>query len=292
MLQKLRQYSLKSFPKNFLLKRPVAGASIITLFNYLFLMIYRPAHTRPGYLLSYEGTMAIYCIGGGLTAFAVILLINRSGLFSAEKTWNVVKEITAVIMVVFAMGLAIFLLAFLVEAPGQRWNLPTILDSFRLTFMIGGIPLYLFTIININSLFTSKLTQADIGENISEAEPEEWITIDTPLKKEEPGFYPDEFLYAESDGNYVNVYLQKGENVRKEVIRISISSFEEQLAGIPYIMRTHRAFIVNLKKVKEASGNSLGYRLTIPLVPGELPVSRRHTGKFRSLYARRSNSYM
>jgi hypothetical protein len=284
MLQELRHYSFKSYPKNFLLKRPAAGAFIIALFNYLFLMLYRPVHTQPAYLLSYELTMAIYCAGAGLAAFTAIILLNHSGFFRAENKWNILKEIAAVVIVIFAMGMAVYLLAFIVETPGERWNLTTMMDSFRLTFMIGGIPLYLFTIININELFTSTITHSGRGSSESQREPEQWISIDTPLIKEELGFYPGEFCYAESDGNYVNVYLKKGDQIREEVIRISISSVEEQLADFPFIMRTHRAFIVNLTKVTEASGNALGYRLKISGIQKEIPVSRRHTGTFRSLY--------
>jgi len=284
MLKKIQNYSLKPYPKNFLLKRPAAGASIIALFNYLFLMIYRPVHTQPGYLFNYELTMAIYCLGGGVAAFAAILIVNHSGIFKPENRWNILKEISAIILVIFAMGTAVFLLAFIVEVPGDRWNLDTIIDSYRLTFMIGGIPLYLFTILNFNYLFQSKLTHQDTGRE-SEGEIEEIITINTPLKKEELSFYPREFLYAESEGNYVNVYLHKRGEVLKEIIRISISSFEEQLSELPFLMRTHRAYIVNLKKVTEASGNSLGYRLSVFGIQSELPVSRRHTGKFRELYS-------
>lgn len=286
MLQTLRHYSSKPYPKNLFLKRPVMGASVISLFNYVFLMIYRPVHTHPGYEMSYEFTMAIYCLGGGLAAFAAILIVNRSGLIgSLGQEWTILKEVTAIIVVVFAMGLATFLLAFLVEAPGERWNVATILHSIRLAYMIGGIPLYLFTIININSLFTSTLTTSDLQADEQDGEPEEWIAIDTPLKKDQPGFYPHEFLYAEADGNYVHVYLQKGETIRKEVVRISISSLEEQLADFSFIIRTHRAFIVNLKKVKEASGNALGFRITLSGIQQEIPVSRRHAGAFRKLYS-------
>ncbi len=285
MFQKLRHYSLKSYPKNVLLKRPAAGASVIALFNFLFLMAYRPVHTQPGYLLSYELTMAVYCAGAGLAAFAAIILLNRSWFFREEKEWSILKELGSVILVVFSMGLAIYLLAFLVEAPGERWNLPTIADSFRITFMIGGIPLYLLTLMNINHLFASKLTQLQQDTDESNHEQEEWISIDTPLKNEELGFFPSEFLYAESDGNYLNVYLMKDHQIRKEVIRISISSFEKQLANLPFIIRTHRAFIVNLNKVTEASGNALGYRLNITGIQKEIPVSRRHTGKFKELYS-------
>ena len=286
MLKKLQTRFTKTFPQNFLLKKPLAGAAVIALFNFVFVMIYRPAQTHPGYFLSYEMTMAAYCAGVGLAAFLVIYLMKMTRFFSKPEEWNFIKELISIFIVIFAMGTAVYFMAFLIERPADRWNLETLAGSFTGTFLIAGIPLYLFTVININQLFQTKLTHSQkdpepAGEN---GAGEEFIFINTPLKKEEMSFYPSEFLYAESDGNYVNFYLQREGEIRKEVIRCSISSVEDQLSDFPFLLRTHRAFIVNLKKVEEANGNALGFRLNIPKIPGEIPVSRRHTGKFRDLF--------
>lgn len=285
MLNELQDRFTKPFLQNYLLKKPIAGAVVISLFNFVFVMIYQPAQTHPGYFLSYEMTMAAYCAGVGLSAFLVIFLMKKIRFFSDQNEWNFIKELFAILIVVFAMGTSVYLMAFLIEEPADRWNLETIISSYIGTFLIAGIPLYLFTAININQLFQTKLTQSANGDRADNSESrEELITINTTLKKEDLSFHPSEFIYAESDGNYVNFYLQRGGRIQKEIIRISISSIKEQLSAIPFIMRTHRAFIVNLKKVEEANGNALGYRLNIPMIQSEIPVSRRHTGKFRSLY--------
>lgn len=286
MLKKLQNRFTKPFPQNFLLKKPLAGAVVVTLFNFVFVMIYRPAQTHPGYFLSYEMTMAVYCAGVGLAAFLVINLMKMARYFSNPEEWNFIKELISVIIVIFAMGMAVYFVAFLIEKPADRWNLETLADSYIGTLLIAGIPLYLFTAININQLFQTKLTHPRKDPEL-EAEKgvvDERITINTPLKKEEMSFYPSEFLYAESDGNYVKFYLQRESEIREKVIRCSISSVEDQLSDIPFLLKTHRAFIVNLKKVEEANGNALGFRLKIPKIPGEIPVSRRHTGKFRDLF--------
>jgi len=286
MLKKLQIRFTKPFPQNFLLKKPGAGAAVIALFNFVFVMIYRPAQTHPGYFLSYEITMAAYCAGVGLAAFLVIYLMKMTRFFSNPEEWNFIKELTTIIIVIFAMGTAVYFMAFLIERPADRWNLETLAGSFTGTFLIAGIPLYLFTAININQLFQTKLTHPQKDQELAEENGarEELIIINTPLKKEEMSFYPSEFLYSESDGNYVNFYLHQESKIREKVIRCSISSVEDQLSDFPFLLRTHRAFIVNLKKVEEANGNALGFRLKIPKIPGEIPVSRRHTGKFRELF--------
>ncbi|HDR51577.1 MAG TPA: LytTR family transcriptional regulator, partial [Mariniphaga anaerophila] len=51
----------------------------------------------------------------------------------------------------------------------------------------------------------------------------------------------------------------------------------------PFFVRTHRAFIINLKKIKSKKGNSLGYRLRLQGTDSEIPVSRNNTRNFSQL---------
>ena len=77
------------------------------------------------------------------------------------------------------------------------------------------------------------------------------------------------------------VFHLKGElKVKKAVIRNSISDIEQQLSNIPYIVRTHRAFIVNARQVCSKKGNSLGYRLKLSCTDDEIPVSRKNIRAF------------
>ena len=56
------------------------------------------------------------------------------------------------------------------------------------------------------------------------------------------------FLYAESDANYLNINLF--ENRKKTLtIRFTIKQFEEAVSSFPYIMRCHRAFVVNIHNI-------------------------------------------
>ena len=285
MFKEILTRFIKPFPQNVLLKKPVAGATVIALFNFVFVMIYRPAQTHPGYFLSYEMTMAAYCAGVGIAALLAIFLMKRTRFFSNSDEWNFLKELFAIFLVVLAMGTAVYFMAFLIEEPADRWNTETLAGSYIGTFLIAGIPLYLFTAVNLNQLFQTKLTHSEHGPEFERhSANEKLITLNSPLKKEELSFSPSEFLYAESEGNYVNFYLHRENEIRKEVIRCSISSVEEQLAEYPFLLRTHRAFIVNLKMVDEANGNALGFRLKLQNVQVEIPVSRRHTGTFRELF--------
>ena len=116
----------------------------------------------------------------------------------------------------------------------------------------------------------------------------EKIQIESKLKKETLEFYPGQFLYAESDGNYVVFYLKQENEIRKKVIRNSISEVENQLSGQSHFFRTHRSFIVNLEKITGKEGNASGYRLYLEGLSTEIPVSRQNVTRFDKLFPRKA----
>jgi DNA-binding LytR/AlgR family response regulator len=110
--------------------------------------------------------------------------------------------------------------------------------------------------------------------------PEDKIQIVSKLKKEELSFFPHDFLYAESDGNYVVFHLVVEQKEYTVLIRNSLNEIEQQLSGINYFSRIHRAFIVNVKKVSSKKGNTMGYRLKLYGSEAEIPVSRQNVQSF------------
>lgn len=93
------------------------------------------------------------------------------------------------------------------------------------------------------------------------------------------------FRYAESEGNYVKVtYLSKetGKCVRK-TLRATMKQAEAAVAEAPYIVRCHRAFLVNVRAVRKVDGNSQGYRLQLEGCDEEIPVSRAYAKEVRRL---------
>jgi DNA-binding LytR/AlgR family response regulator len=120
----------------------------------------------------------------------------------------------------------------------------------------------------------------------SYGESEELIRIESQLKKEELNFYPNQFIYAESEGNYTSFHLKLENQIKRKIIRNSISNIEQQLSTIPYFFRTHRAFIINLKMIDSQKGNTLGYRLKLSGIDNEIPVSRQKTRDFDEIMNR------
>jgi DNA-binding LytR/AlgR family response regulator len=186
------------------------------------------------------------------------------------------------------MGVAVYFAGFLMEPPGQRWNLITFSDSLLSSFLIFALPFFFFTIINYRYLLVYEIIKNYNTDN-SHPDPEtaeKPIRIESQLKKEELVFYPGQLIYAESEGNYIAFYLNLDGQVKKKLIRNSISNIEQQLSVIPFLFRVHRAFIVNVKRIKSQKGNSLGYRLKLSGTEVEIPVSRQKTNEFDQVIKR------
>ncbi|MBL0341010.1 MAG: LytTR family transcriptional regulator DNA-binding domain-containing protein [Bacteroidetes bacterium] len=91
-------------------------------------------------------------------------------------------------------------------------------------------------------------------------------------------------MFAESADNYTDiVYIENG-IIKRALIRSTLKRIEDMNTA-PYIIRVHRAFLVNLRKVKEAVGNSQGFRLVFDNIDETVPVARRSSSQVKDLLA-------
>ncbi len=287
MTGRIKKWLKIKYPQSFIIKKPFKGTLIITLFVFGFMVLYRPLNTHASRTLSYEETMALYSFLSGIFLYLCVRILKTMKYFSNANEWTIFNEILSVFIVLIVLGVAIYLLGFFIEVSKKRWNISTFINSVEGAFLTGIIPLAFFTLINYRYLFKESTDyEGNIlktGMEIPSAE--ELVQISSQLKKEELSFYPTQFLYAESDGNYVVFYLNINDQVKKVIIRNSINNIEQQLSGIPYFMRVHRAFIVNLKKVRSKQGNTLGYLIKLAGPEFKIPVSRTNTRVFNEKLA-------
>ena len=273
----------KRYPQNYIIKKPLIGSLIIALFCFGFAVTYKPLGAHASRFFNYGETMAVYALVIGLSIILSTKLLKVLKQFSKLEEWTIIKELVAIILVLFGAGIAIYFLAFFIELPGDRWNLSTFFDSCKNAFLVGILPFVFFSALNYRYLYTQSQTSGlkmDKDELKVNQTVEEKIQINSKLKKEELSFYPNQLIYAESDGNYVVFYLNHESGMKKVSIRNSMSSIEQQLSPIPYYFRTHRAFIVNVKEVNRKNGNTMGYRLQLNEIDFEIPVSRKNTKLF------------
>ncbi|WP_194975493.1 LytTR family DNA-binding domain-containing protein [Aquiflexum lacus] len=276
----------KEIPQNFLLQKPWAAFGVITVFGFLFMVIYTPFDAGQddplfvwkliGYGL-FVGSAALLATGG---------VINPL-ICKKNRLWTIGKELLAFGVILLSMGLIIYFAAFLLEPAADRWNLATFLDSFKYALFICFLPYVFFSLMHAPFWFSALPVQEEYFKRLPIKNPqnEPIINISSKLKKESLDFQLSELLCISSEGNYVVFYLSKDGKLQKKIIRNSMNEIEEQMNTHSCLLRVHRAFLVNLNKITQKRGNTLGYRLRLNGMDLEIPVSRNKVKEFDEKFA-------
>ena len=284
----LSKWLNKWYPQNYIIKNPLIGSLVFLVFCVFFVIVYKPLQTHASRFFTYNITVAVYCFIVTIPLYGIVRILKCIKYFSNSDEWTILKEILSIGISLLVIGIAVYFSGFLLEQPALRWNLHTFFDSLLSSFLIFVIPLGLFSIINYRYLLVSDIIKqfnTDTYLSTSE-ESEKLISIESKLKKEELSFYPNQFIYAAADGNYIAFYLNIENKITKKLIRNSISNVEQQLSTIPFFFRIHRAYIVNIKMINSQKGNTLGYRLKLSGIDNEIPVSRQKTRDFDQIMKR------
>ncbi|MBX3255347.1 MAG: LytTR family transcriptional regulator [Chitinophagaceae bacterium] len=101
-------------------------------------------------------------------------------------------------------------------------------------------------------------------------------------KVELPG---ESLLAVQALDNYINVFWEKNGRLQTNMLRSTLTNIAEQVTGLPHIARTHRGWLVNIKRVKEVNGNAQGLKLSVDLLRQQVPVSRGNIPTYRQLTA-------
>src|ERR1035437_8950940 len=109
------------YPQNYIVKNPLIGTIIIGLFVFGFTVLYKPFNTHPAKTLSFETTMAFYSSLSSVFLFVFIKILKSIKYFSKSNEWTVGRELLSVLIVLFALGIAIYLLGFIMEPSAPRW---------------------------------------------------------------------------------------------------------------------------------------------------------------------------
>lgn len=87
---------------------------------------------------------------------------------------------------------------------------------------------------------------------------------------------PENILYIEVSGNYVDIFYVKDDKIQHNLLRATIRQIEDELTDFPVFIRCHRSFIVNVNRILHVSGNAQGYKLSLQGTNEQIPVSRTY----------------
>lgn len=254
------------YPKSESLKEILVSSLGAGISVYLFLIIFQPFGTEnfrhPNKFL----ILFPYCIIFG-TVFFIVNLITS--LFS---NWNIGTELLKIIFILFLGSVfSYFYNALFVSHvkldPGNYFYM--LLYSLAI-----GIPVSVIYI--LSRYIYLKNIHENTAHNIYPNLPisgQQQNLLKISAQNTELIIAENDFLLVRSMENYCTFYFIENDSLRKILIRISLSGALQQI-GTDSVKRCHRSYIVNLGRVKKIKGNAQGYKLILPEIDFEIPVSR------------------
>lgn len=205
--------------------------------------------------------------------------------FSAEK-WTNGKDMLILMAMLFTVALLNYIFFIVV------FDMPTslrVFTIFTVSFLVI-VPLptafgYMYSQnqrLKHNLQLASQMNKALKGKVKNEYGNEDEI-IETDKRVIMPDgtrnhfdFSPSDLLYAASEGNYIKITTIKDGKQTTKMIRSTMKALTTELQGFSYIVRCHRSYIVNIRQVKEVTGNTLECEIHFWNSKDIVPVSRNY----------------
>lgn len=135
----------------------------------------------------------------------------------------------------------------------------------------------------LNGVLMERARQAEDagGAPVADAPvPEERIVLEGSTR-ESVSLRLSDFLFAESEGNYVSIHHMEDGRERQAMLRTSMKNVVSVLCVGGGIMQCHRAYIVNLHHVQSVEGRSSGIGLKLHHCDTVIPVSKGYVGEVK-----------
>jgi LytTr DNA-binding domain len=213
-----------------------------------------------------------------LTPAIVLYAISIVGkALKLEDKWNILKEAFLIFFFFLIVGLVQFLIRDIIYDNENNWSLHYLYEEIRNTFLVGTLFVTILIPINFNRLNTKHRNNANTL-NIAINDSSSVINqVKSSVKIDDFKLEIDQFMFAKSEGNYLEIYLNK-QHQNKELIRITLKNLEALLKTYPNIIKTHRSYLVNSNYIEKINGNAQGYKLHIAKYI--IPVSRNMITNF------------
>jgi len=276
----------KPYPCNKDLKDNLVVASIVCVFLFFFLYLFEPFDT----LITYSPEVVFgYTVITFVVCFSIAVILPKFfPNYFCDRNWTVGKEILHMSFIVFTIGVVNFFYAAnnLIGREGEEvYSFYNFFLSISITFLIGVMPIIIVVLINQTRLLkrykeeSEKINQSKHSTRNSDKD----IVFKGEGKNEEFTILDKNILFIKSDSNYCEIHVNDNSDYKKQLLRGSLNSLEENLKELDSFIRVHRSYIVNFNNIDKVSGTAQGYKLHFQNVEQAVPVSRNKSAQFKSL---------
>lgn len=275
----------------------------VGIFVSLFLIIFKPFGID--YWITENKILKLIGFGAVTILTGIVLKVIVVNVITAKQkdNWKVYQEIISIIVMLICIAICNLLYLNILHV--SSFSFSHLLSSVFYTCLIGIFPVILSVLYKYNHFLKLNTKEAQLIENEIQINLEQKTKVafiplfednlnipKSPEKDEEPQaviidkltlksdnekdcleITADNLLYIESMDNYCSIVFNENDKKKKVLLRSSLKRME-QFISVTYIIKCHRAYLVNLKQVIHIEGNAQGYRLTLNNVEETIPVSR------------------
>jgi hypothetical protein len=235
------------------------------------------------------GFVLVTVIGVSIIAYIFPLLFKR---FYSEN-WTVGKNLlnSLLILLTISLGNTCYHCLLTYKDIPFNWENASVTFLFYLaiTFLVSIVPFAIITFLQHNHSLSKRLQEVqELNKKLAGKTPSPQTAYNSkPIilsgnTKDSIELHPEQFIYTEAYGNYVKVNYAEGGLIKQKLLRTTIKQMEDELAPVPFIIRCHRAFLVNIQQIASVKGNSQGYKVSFDYPVEEIPVSRAYTKELES----------
>ncbi len=254
----------------------------VSVFAVIFINIYKPFGSDKWIGVG-DITDTMYLAWSTVLVTIGMLVVAASRVVMYRVSRHPDHNITYLMYIIWAflelllLSGAFTLIALIV---GQNLNLEAhdplevFFNAMQNTVFIIGIPYFLCIFYFSYSERSAKL-KALMNENIG-FKSSNLISIRDSRGVLQLSVAKENLLYIESADNYICIWYQKNDMLKKQLMRITMKDISEQLADTN-VVRCHRSYMVNLDlvKVMRREKENLFLELGVPGVK-EIPISKTY----------------
>lgn len=291
-MNKLREYLNRP---TYAVDKPWTLAILNSTVIGLILAIFEPFHYKLNSLIQFGVLLVFISLSFIASVLGFVIAPKIFKRFYDPDQWTIGKNILHCFLFLLFIGICTFIYDryflikanFLTDFGSHGFYIILFIDMLA-AFTIGVIPLIfgLFIVEN-NALKRNLLEAQKLNKLLSERTRHEEATTETITlagdTKDSISLVPENILYMEASGNYVDICYKEEEKEKHKLLRSTIKQMEEIMQDFNYFVRCHRAYIVNINHIRNISGNAQGYRLSLGHGIQEVPVSRTYLKELKDL---------
>lgn len=285
---KLADFLSQPYPFYYRGKTLFVISSCIFAVTFLFNYFFQPFQVNLlEHRMGYVWICIIHALIPSLLFLVLFSLIQK--IDSIDEKWNVKVEIWVILLYLILVGILNFLVRDFIYTNPDNWSAYHFWVELKNTLLAGILFIFIFIPLNFKRLhdrYREKSAQLiPFQPSIKPVEIEKIIPIKTQLIVDNFELKINQFLFAKAEKNYVEIYIEHENGIQKMVKRITLTELENQLKVFSFVMKTHRSYLVNLKKIESISGNAQGYQLKLRDFKNSIPVSRSKISTFEEKIA-------